>query len=136
MERIGEAADYREVGDELEIGVSTTESGAGTDWFDLGITITVDGRLLPFGEVFIALATGESHLLLPDGAYFSLLKPELQRLRRLIEEARELQYDPSARRLRISRYQVGWWDELGEVGVVQSRPPRGARTSALLAPST
>jgi SNF2 family DNA or RNA helicase len=88
------------------------------DWFDLGITITVDGRPMPFGEVFLALATGESHLLLPDGAYFSLLKPELQRLRRLIEEARDL-LDQSPDAMRISRYQVGWWDELCEVGVVQ-----------------
>ena len=47
VERIGEAADYREVGDELAIGVSTTESETGTDWFDLGITITVEGRRDP-----------------------------------------------------------------------------------------
>ena len=34
--------------------------------------ITVEGREVPFADVFVALAAGESHLLLPDGAYFSL----------------------------------------------------------------
>ena len=51
---------------------------------------------MPFAEVFAALATGESHLLLADGAYFSLQKPELETLRTLIEEARALQ-EPAAR---------------------------------------
>ena len=41
---------------------------------------------------------GETYLLLPDGAYFSLEKPELQVLARLIEEARALQDSPAARR--------------------------------------
>ena len=50
-----------------------------TDWFDLGVTITVDGREVPFRDVFVALSQGEPHLLLPDGAYFSLDKPELRR---------------------------------------------------------
>ena len=70
------------------------ESDAGTDWFDLGIRISVEGRDVPFADVFAALAAGESHLLLPDGAYFSLHKPELQALRTLIEEARALQDSP------------------------------------------
>ena len=50
----------------------------------------VDGRELPFVEVFTALARGESWMLLDDGAYFSLDDPRLESLRRLIEEARAL----------------------------------------------
>ena len=42
------------------------------DWFDLGIDITVEGSKVPFTELFVALANGQSHLLLSDGAYFSL----------------------------------------------------------------
>jgi SNF2 family DNA or RNA helicase len=67
--------------------------------------------------VFLALSRGEQHLLLADGAYFSLQKPELQALARLIEEARALQ-DTPAGQLRISRYQAGLWDELAGLGVV------------------
>ena len=116
----GAPAVYRETGDLLQVGVSTAESDAGTDWFDLGIRISVEGRDVPFADVFGALAAGESHLLLPDGAYFSLQKPELQALRTLIEEARALQDSPSGP-LRLSRFQAGLWDELAALGVVDAQ---------------
>jgi superfamily II DNA or RNA helicase len=118
VERSGEAADYREVGDELAIGVSATESDTGTDWFDLGITITLEGREIPFADVFTALAQGQMYLLLHDGAYFSLEKPELVALRALIEEARAMQERPADEQLRINRFQAGWWEELAALGVV------------------
>jgi len=126
----GEPADFSDVGDNVVVGLSTASAGE-TDWFDLTITITVDGRDLPFGEVFYALAAGDSHLLLPDGAYFSLRKPELQTLLRLIEEARALQDQP-ADAMRISRYQFGWWDELCEVGVVQHQADSWAQQASAL----
>ena len=116
----GSPAVYRETGDLLQVGVSTAESDSGTDWFDLGIRISVEGRDVPFADVFGALAAGESHLLLPDGAYFSLQKPELQALRTLIEEARALQDSPSGP-LRLSRFQAGLWDELAALGVVDAQ---------------
>ena len=56
-------------------------------------------------------------MLLDDGAHFSLLEPRLQALRELIEEARLLS-DPPRRALRISRYQIGLWDELAALGIV------------------
>ena len=117
VETTGEPADYREAGDSLRIGVSTGAVSGETDWFDLGVTVTVEGTEVPFAIVFGALAAGEEHLLLADGAWFSLLKPELQALRALIEEARELQDRPGAG-LRISRFQAGLWEELAALGVV------------------
>jgi superfamily II DNA or RNA helicase len=117
LEVSGEPADYREAGDSLQIAVSAGELAGETDWFDLGVTITVEGRPVPFLDVFLALSRGEPHLLLPDGAYFSLDKPELRTLARLIEEARTLQ-DAPAGQLRISRYQAGFWDELAALGVI------------------
>ncbi|MDN5919785.1 MAG: SNF2-related protein, partial [Pseudonocardia sp.] len=118
IETSGEPPAYREAGDSLRIGVSTGAVPGDTDWFDLGVTITVEGAEVPFATVFAALAAGEEHLLLPDGAYFSLRKPELQALRTLIDEARELQDSPRGP-LRISRYQAGLWDELAALGVVE-----------------
>ncbi|HEX6932715.1 MAG TPA: SNF2-related protein [Streptosporangiaceae bacterium] len=117
VEITGEPADYREAGDSLRVAVSTDEVAGSTDWFDLGVTLSVEGREVPFLDVFLALSSGEQHLLLADGAYFSLQKPELQALARLIEEARALQ-DAPAGQLRISRYQAGLWDELAGLGVV------------------
>jgi superfamily II DNA or RNA helicase len=117
VERVGEPVNYRDVGDSLAIGLSTAEIAGERDWFDLGVTISVEGRELPFAEVFVALSSGESHMLLDDGAHFSLLDPGLQSLRRLIEEARGLSDSPYAP-MRISRYQAAFWAELAALGVV------------------
>jgi superfamily II DNA or RNA helicase len=116
----GEPADYRDVADSLEIGVSATEVEGERDWFDLGVTIAVEGRTVPFAEVFLALAGGASHMVLDDGAYFSLEEARLQSLRELIEEARSLVDSPSALP-RISRYQAGLWGELAAIGVVSEQ---------------
>ncbi|TDD97248.1 DEAD/DEAH box helicase [Jiangella asiatica] len=117
VEVTGEPVDYREAGDSLVIGVSTDAAPGETDWFDLGVTITVEGQDVSFTDVFTALARDEPYLLLPDGAYFSLQKPELQSLRRLIDEARALGDSPAAS-TRISPFQAGLWEELVALGVV------------------
>jgi SNF2 family DNA or RNA helicase len=120
VEVSGEPADYREAGDSLCIGVSTGEIAGDNDWFGLGVTITVEGREVPFTDVFTALSRGESHLLLDDGAYFSLQKPELRQLASLIEEARALQEEAGGP-LKISRFQAGLWEELSALGVVSAQ---------------
>jgi len=53
VEVLGEPADYRDVGDSLTIGVSTGDIAGERDWFDLGVSIGVEGRELPFAEVFV-----------------------------------------------------------------------------------
>ncbi|MCE7007606.1 SNF2-related protein [Kibdelosporangium philippinense] len=116
VEVFGVRPDYREMGT-VRIGVSTEEIPGKTDWFDLSVTITVDGRTVPFMDVFLALTKDEQYLLMPDGAYFSLQKPELRSLHKLIIEARGLLDQPSDS-LQISRFQAGLWDELANLGVV------------------
>jgi superfamily II DNA or RNA helicase len=120
VELAGEPADYRDVGETLAIGLSTAEIAGERDWFDLDVTISVDGRELPFADVFAALSNDESEMLLEDGAHFSLRTPALQELRTLIEEARALSDSPSAP-LRLSRYQAGLWAELVALGVVREQ---------------
>jgi SNF2 family DNA or RNA helicase len=110
-------ADYREMGSSLLIDVSADEIDGDRDWFDLRVRITIEGREVPFADVFTALSHGESRLLLPSGDYFSLDKPELRALARVIEEVRALRDSPGGR-LRISRYQAGLWDELTSLGIV------------------
>jgi len=97
------------------------------------VTISVEGHELPFAEVFVALARGESHVLLANGTYFSLQEPRMHALRTLIEEARALTESPSAP-LRISRYQAGLWGELAALGVVTEQAQAWQRqVGALLA---
>ena len=117
LEVLGDPVDYREAGGSLVIAVTTDAVAGETDWFDLGVTISIESKQVPFVSVFTALASGQSHLLLPDGAYFALDKPELVKLRQLIEEARALT-DAEEGPPRISRFQVGLFDELAELGVV------------------
>ncbi|MGW6694954.1 DEAD/DEAH box helicase [Rhodococcus sp. NPDC054953] len=113
----GTPADYRDAGESLRIGVGTDATDDG-DWFDLSITVRVEDAPVPFKDLFTALSAGDTHLLLPDGAYLSLDKPELQRLRGLIAEARDL-HDQDPNRLRLSRFQAGLWEELAALGVVE-----------------
>jgi superfamily II DNA or RNA helicase len=117
QEVIGDPVDYREAGSSLVIAVTTDALPGETDWFDLGVTISIEDKAVPFVSVFTALASGQSHLLLADGAYFALDKPELVKLRQLIVEARALT-DAEDGPTRISRFQVGLFDELAELGVV------------------
>ena len=117
LEVIGDPADYREAGSSLVIEVTTDAVSGETDWFDLGVTISVEGQQVPFVSVFTSLASGQSHMLLPGGAYFALDKPELVKLRQLIDEARALT-DAEEGPTRISRFQAGLFDELAELGVV------------------
>jgi superfamily II DNA or RNA helicase len=117
----GEPLDYRDADASLEIGISTAEIAGNHDWFDLDVAITVEGRELPFAQVFAAIARSEERMLLDDGAHFSLLAPELESLRRLIEEARSLGEGTRPDSLRISRYQAGLWEELVGLGVVREQ---------------
>jgi superfamily II DNA or RNA helicase len=123
VEITGDPADYREAGDSLAISVSADEVPDDHDWFDLGITITVAGQEVPFADVFVALSRGEPYLLLASGSYFSLQKPELQALARLIEEARVL-HDAPGDGLKISRFQAGFWAELTGLGIVSRQARR------------
>jgi superfamily II DNA or RNA helicase len=60
------------------------------DWFDLGVTVTVDGRDIPFGPLFHAIAGGKRRLKLVDGTFLSLSHPRLRALVDLVEEAAEI----------------------------------------------
>ncbi len=114
----GEAPDYREATQAPTIGLRVSDSEDGvTDWFNLDVTVTVDGVGVPFAELFRALSLGESHLILDDGLWFSLDRPELAQLRLLIEEARVLT-DSAPTSLRLRAEHAGLWEELVSLGVV------------------
>ena len=61
-------------------------------------------------ERFEALDRGADRILLGNGTYFSLRRPEFKTLRTLIAEAREL--DDAGGELRINRHQAGLFSEL------------------------
>ncbi|HEX5563183.1 MAG TPA: DEAD/DEAH box helicase [Nocardioidaceae bacterium] len=115
----------------IAVSASDSSGDAAEDWFDLGITVTIDDQDVPFTPLFQALARGEEHLILDSGTWFSLDRPELQALRRLIEEARALQ-DRSSETLRVTRWHAGLWEELVSLGVVEHQCERWSRTVGAL----
>jgi superfamily II DNA or RNA helicase len=115
LEMIGEAS-YRAAEGEAVIGISG-EAAEGRDWFDLQISVSVDGEDVALQDVFVALARAQEYMILPSGTYFALDSERFEQLRRLIEEARGLQ-DGTGKSLRVSRFQASLWDELQRLGLV------------------
>ena len=104
----GTAPEFVEATDALiEITVS---EGNSRDWFGLGIAVKVNNWTVPFAQIFEALDRGADRILLGNGTYFSLRRPEFKTLRTLIAEAREL--DDAGGELRINRHQAGLFSEL------------------------
>ncbi|MDC5696036.1 DEAD/DEAH box helicase [Intrasporangium calvum] len=120
----GELPAYEEVttAPVIRLGASDGET---TDWFDLRVSVEVDGEEVPFEPLFAALAAGEEVMLLDSGGWFRLDRPELVHLRDLIVEAREIA-DPQSGALRLSPHHVDLWEELVALGVVDLQSARWA----------
>jgi superfamily II DNA or RNA helicase len=121
--------DYLHLDAAPRVVVSGAPSGD-SDWLDLGITVTVAGKELPFSRLFTALARGDKRLLLVDGTWLRLDQPVLGRLRDLIDEATALSDRPG--RTRVSRYDAHLWSELEEVADVVEASGRWRRSVAEL----
>ena len=109
----GTPPEFVEATDAL-IEVTVTE-GNSRDWFGLGIAVKVNNWTVPFAQIFEALDRGADRILLGNGTYFSLRRPEFKTLRTLIAEAREL--DEAGGELRINRHQAGLFSELESLAV-------------------
>ena len=121
VEIIGERGEYTELDESPVIRINAEESGE-NDWYDLAVEVEVGSRKVPFRQLFTALARKESHLLLPDGAYFPLDDPSFAQLARLITEADALN-DVVGEKPRLSRYQSSLFDELSDLADEVSTPP-------------
>ncbi|MGF1654100.1 MAG: SNF2-related protein [Actinomycetales bacterium] len=130
----GTPADFREASEPPVVTLAVTDRPDERDWFDLDVTVTVEGEPVRFADLFGALARDEDHLVLDTGVYISLDHPELHRLRELIHEARALQdRPPTGDGLRINRYQADLWAELAALGTVREQSERwSASVRALL----
>jgi len=127
VQLVGEARDYREADESPVISLATTDRADSHDWFDLAVTVSIDGEDIPFDDLFRALAAERELMILQSGTYFSLDRPELHQLRRLIEEARGLQ-ESGSHSLGISRFQADLWEELQALGVVAGQAAAWRRT--------
>ncbi len=113
----GAVVDYRRSVAEPAISVTTVPRRDRSDWFDLRVLVSIDGEQVPFDALFVALTTGEDHLILPTGVFFTLDRPEFVQLRTLIDEARAMQ-EPTEPELTVNRFQASVWDEWVDLGRV------------------
>jgi len=122
----GVVPDFREAVEAPVVHVSTLEKDD-RDWFGLEIVVTLEGEQVAFGQIFSALASGQTRMVLPSGKHFPLDSPELQQLRELIDEARALS-DRPGEELQISRFQVGLWEQFAAIGVVEQQAKEWRRS--------
>jgi hypothetical protein len=122
---VGTPTAYRQTTSAPQISFTARDSRE-SDWFDLGVSVTVDGQHVPFSTLFQALAAGRTRLVLLSGTYFSLQRPEFEQLRLLIEEARALR-DVPGDGVQISRFQAGLWEQLLGLGVLEEQSARWTR---------
>ncbi|WP_150956481.1 DEAD/DEAH box helicase [Microbacterium testaceum] len=108
----GTAPTFRELRGDPSLRITAVES-LDRDWFDLGIVVTIEGRMIPFGMLFSALSRGRTRIKLSDGAWFSLAHPALQRLRELLEEAAAL--DEWETGPRLPRTHLALWAEFEDL---------------------
>ncbi len=134
VETSGDVVDYRPAEEEPEVTVSTTATET-SDWFDLHVQVRVDGELVEFEQLFVALSQDAEFLVLDTGVYVPLDNPVLDRLRDLIEEARSLQDEDRPQQLRLSRVQTALWDELTQVAAVMEQADAWQATVRALATS-
>src|SRR5262245_46867940 len=130
VEVLGSLPDYRPAEAAPVIEISATESDDEIDWFDLRVSVSVDGNDVPLATLLGALASGQTLLVLENGTYLPLDQPELERLRRLVDEARALTDGAAGAdgdSIRLSTYQIGMWEELTQLGVVDVQSERWRR---------
>ena len=125
----GERQQYRLATEAPLVQIALTDPVGSTDWFNLAVTISVGEEPVEFAELFTALATGQTHLILPSGTWFSLEAPQWDQLRTLIAEADRLQPSAAEPGLRLRAEHAGLWEELVQLGVVTQQS--AAWTSAV-----
>ncbi|GAA4390151.1 DEAD/DEAH box helicase [Tsukamurella soli] len=108
----------------MSVSVGSSDRPGNTDWFDLEVTVEVDGEPVPFRDVFTAVAAGQDTIVTPGGLLARIDGERFDRLRELIGEARELPVRGRRRRssgedgggsFTISRFQAGLVDDLAEL---------------------
>jgi superfamily II DNA or RNA helicase len=105
----------------------------GTDWFDLDVTVTVDGEQVHFPTLFEALDRDDEVLILPSGTWLRLDRPEFEKLRSLLVEARGLAEPNGEHAARINRFHTSWWEELSAIGAMAAQSAAWEQAIASLA---
>jgi superfamily II DNA or RNA helicase len=111
---LGERPPYERLTEMPTLHMTTVES-IRRDWFDMSFVVTIQGRLVPFVDLMTAIGKRNKRLRLIDRSYVLLSDPMFDRLKDLVDEARELaEWEPGTP-FRISPVQAGLWSEFDQL---------------------
>ncbi len=140
LEEVGARPDYREATGTPVVRFAPREGpaepaalgpGRTPDWLDLEVLVTVDGHAIALAHLLEALTLGNQRLLLPGGVHLRIDRPEFARLAELVAAAAELAEQPSDG-VRVGNHDLGLWDELAEVGIVDAQAAQWVRAAQAL----
>ena len=126
VEEIGDRPDYREATSAPVVHFSSREPAPDdadegrTDWLDLEVVISVDGQFIALAHLLEALTRGHPRVVLRSGLHIAVDLPEFAHLARLVQAAGEI-HDQPDESVRVSHHDLGLWDELAEVGIVDAQ---------------
>ncbi len=131
----GERVDYERLTGRPHIRVTTMPSDK-HDWFDLGIFVSVNGKQVPFTPLLRALAKRDRRMKLVDNSYLSLSDPAFDRLKELIDEARDLDEWEPDQPMTVTPLQAGLWSEFDQLADETSHDERWEAIAAGLLGAT
>lgn len=118
------------------IHVAAEDDSSGIDWLGLSVSVTVEGRPVPFAAIFQAVVSGKEEFVTDDGVLVPVDPERFGELRTLLEEAlahsaERVGKKPDAGDIKIGLGQAGVFADLAELAD-DLEPPTG-RAKALLA---
>ncbi len=102
-----------------------------TDWLDLEVVISVDGQYLSLSALLEALTLGQPRVIMPSGLHIEVDRPEFAQLAELVTSAGEL-HDQPRDGVRVGHHDLGLWEELDEVGIVDAQAEQWVRSAQAL----
>ena len=143
IEEIGGRPDYREASTAPVIRFATRDGldrldqraddgdVARTDWLDLEVVVSVDGQFIALAHLLEALTRGQDRVIMRSGLHIRVDRPEFAHLAELVSAAGELHEQPRDG-VRVGHYDLGLWDELAEVGIVDAQADQWVRAAQAL----
>ncbi len=107
-------------------GGAAAHTSPRTDWLDLEVVISIGDHFLGLATLIEAMTMGQERIVLKSGTHLRLDTPELAGLYDLVMEARELREQPDDA-VRLHSSDLGLWEELDEVGVVDEQADHWVR---------
>ncbi len=102
-----------------------------TDWLDLEVVITIGKKSVGLATLLEALTLGQERLILRDGTHLRIDRPEFAQLTELVRAARELEDQPREG-VRLHKSDLGLWDELDDIGIVDAQASQWVRAAQAL----